>query len=280
MTWHELTFTASHVLTASDMNRVQANFTALGAGAAGAPPIAVNSLTVSGVASVATLNVSSEALVGGGTLQFKDERGVANGYASLDAAATVPSSQGGVPTGALMPYAGTSAPPGWLLCDGTTLGKSGSGADHEGAAYEPLFDMLKAMAPNAGTESFDGGDTVQLPDLRGRTPIGLDTLGGSDAGRVTGASVPNRSSDDWDETLGGTAGEDLHTLTAAEMPSHSHPPPGGVSRFWGHNFGAANTAGGGTRTINQHFGATGAAGGGGAHNTLPPALALAWIVKT
>lgn len=37
MGWHDLTFTASHVLTASDMNRLQGNFAALAGQAAGAP---------------------------------------------------------------------------------------------------------------------------------------------------------------------------------------------------------------------------------------------------
>ena len=55
MSWTDLTFTGSHILTASDMSRHQGNFSAMAAGEAGAPPIAVNSLMATGVASIDTL---------------------------------------------------------------------------------------------------------------------------------------------------------------------------------------------------------------------------------
>ena len=35
MSWTDLTFTSSHILTASDMNGLQDNFSAMAAGAAG-----------------------------------------------------------------------------------------------------------------------------------------------------------------------------------------------------------------------------------------------------
>ena len=59
MSWTDLTFTSSHILTASDMNGLQDNFSAMAAGAVGVPPIAVNSLMASGVASIDTLYVNS-----------------------------------------------------------------------------------------------------------------------------------------------------------------------------------------------------------------------------
>ena len=152
MTWNALTFTSSHILTASDMNRIQDNFTALAQGHSGAPAIGVNSFMVTGVASVATLNISSEALIGGSQIQFKNEKAQADGYAGLDADGRVPTGQAGVPTGAVLPYVATTAPTGWLLCDGDTIGDVASGADHEDAGYEDLFNLLKDMTPNAGTE--------------------------------------------------------------------------------------------------------------------------------
>lgn len=53
--------------------------------------------------------------------------------------------------------------------------------------------------------------TFNLPDLRGRLPVGVDNMSGSDAGRL---SSPN--------ALGGTTGFETHTLLEAELAQHSH----------------------------------------------------------
>lgn len=85
----------------------------------------------------------------------------------------------------------TFRPRNWVLCDGALMTVAGNSA---------LFSLL-------GT--FYGGDgrtTFGLPDLRGRGAMG--------PGRH-----PN-SLFDW--RLGQTAGEEFHTMTAAEMPSHTH----------------------------------------------------------
>ena len=274
MTWNALTFTSSHILTASDMNRIQDNFTALAQGHSGAPAIGVNSFMVTGVASVATLNISSEALIGGSQIQFKNEKAQADGYAGLDADGRVPTSQAGVPTGAVLPYVATTAPTGWLLCDGDTIGAVASGADHEDAGYEDLFNLLKDMTPNAGTEVWANGDTVKLPDLRGRVVIALDDLGGTSAARIAGASIPNRSSDTWDETLGGSAGDDPHTLTESELASHRHTRLGCPNQ----TAGSAWVGKGGTGF--NHTRQTNYTGGDGSHNNMQPSMALGYIIKT
>ena len=59
MAWTDLSFPSGSKLTSTKMTEVQSNFAALAAGEAGAPPLAVNSLMWSGVASGAFLNVSS-----------------------------------------------------------------------------------------------------------------------------------------------------------------------------------------------------------------------------
>ena len=273
MTWNALTFTSSHILTASDMNRMQDNFTALAQGQSGAPAIGVNSFMVTGVSSVATLNISSEALVGGSEIQFKNEKAQANGYAGLDGDGMVPTGQAGVPTGAVLPYVATSAPSGWLLCDGSTIGDVSSGADHEDVSYEDLFNLCKSLDGNTGTEVWASGDTVKLPDLRGRVVLALDDLGGTSAARIAGASIPNRSSDTWDETLGGSAGDDLHTLTEAEMPSHRH-------NVWGNIQAASGSARRSLVLGSGNNGLTDFTGGDGAHNNMPPTFALGYIIKT
>jgi microcystin-dependent protein len=101
------------------------------------------------------------------------------------------------PTGALTAFAGSEAPTGWLLCYGQAVSRS---------TYAALYSVI-------GTTygSGDGSTTFNIPDLRGRAPVALDNMGGSDAGRL---SVSN--------TLGGTGGEEKHLLIVSEMPSHTH----------------------------------------------------------
>ncbi len=91
-----------------------------------------------------------------------------------------------VATGGIIAYGGTSAPSGYLMCDGALVSRT---------TYAALFTAI-------GT-AFGAGDSVTtfgLPDLRQRFPLGKATSG-------TGI------------TLGGTGGLIDHTHTG---PSHTH----------------------------------------------------------
>lgn len=86
--------------------------------------------------------------------------------------------QGGVefpgmlmPIGSIVAYAGSSAPTGWVLCDGTAISRT---------TYATLF---AAISTNFGVG--DGSSTFNVPDLRGRVIVGKDDMGGSAANRVT-----------------------------------------------------------------------------------------------
>jgi microcystin-dependent protein len=76
----------------------------------------------------------------------------------------------GVPAGTIVAFAGATAPPGWLLCDGSAVSR---------AMYASLFAAI-ATTYGAG----DGSTTFNLPDLRGRTAVGRDDLGGVAANRI------------------------------------------------------------------------------------------------
>lgn len=184
---------------------------------------------------------------------------------------------GGAPTGAVMPYLFTTPPSGWLLLDGGTIGDAGSGADRESADYQALFEglwdsMADSEAPVTGgrgasaNADWTAGKVIALPDARGRAVFGLDDMRSPAAGRVTAAG----SGIDGD-TLGASGGDETHTLTSTEMPSHTHAV--GISGSSGGSYANYSTTG------NTGSLTTTSAGGNGAHNNMPPALMLNFIVK-
>lgn len=77
-------------------------------------------------------------------------------------------------TGTVLPFAGSSAPTGWLLCDGSAVSRS---------SYPNLFAKI-GTTYGAG----DGTTTFNLPDTRGEFIRGLDAGRGIDAGRVLGSA--------------------------------------------------------------------------------------------
>ena len=162
----------------------------------------------------------------------------------------------GVPSGSVMPYAGSSAPTDWLLCSGAAVSRT---------TYAALFAVV-------GTTygSGDGSTTFNLPDLRGRAVAGVDNMGGSAANRLTsgGSGITGT-------TLGAAGGAQTFTLSTNEMPSHNHSyyayPSGGSSAFpyWVTN----------TQNSPQTF-TTSSQGGGGASNVTQPTMVLNYIIKT
>jgi microcystin-dependent protein len=167
-----------------------------------------------------------------------------------------------VPPGTILAYAGTTAPPGFLLCDGAAVSRT---------TYAALFDAVQ-IAYGTG----DGVVTFNLPDLRGRVVVGVGQ----------GAGLTAR-------TLAQRLGEEAHVLTVAELASHQHGGTTGPMSLAGPAFmeySGTGTAGRGFAYINTagvvsdvnthtHAFTTAATGSGAAHNTMPPAVALNYIIK-
>lgn len=118
------------------------------------------------------------------------------------------------PTGTVLPFAGTVAPSGWLMCDGAKLQRAGEAA---------LFAVIgTAYNLNNGTES---GTEFRLPDLRGRSQVGTDDMGSGAAGRLTTSA----------KIRGASGGAEFHTLSAAEtaLKGHDHSISGAThSHGW------------------------------------------------
>lgn len=182
-----------------------------------------------------------------------------------------------IPAGTLIDFAGTSAPQGFLNCDGSAVSRT---------TYAGLFSAI-GTAWGAG----DGSTTFNLPDLRRKTTIGS---GG------TAVSGPAN-------TVGSTGGEETHTLTAGELASHNHTVTdnGHVHSDSGHTHAqnastvlniassGAQTGGSfniGTGNVNTQVGfaniqssTTGISinnsGGGGAHNNMQPSGVVLKCIK-
>jgi microcystin-dependent protein len=105
--------------------------------------------------------------------------------------------------GTILPYGGSSAPSGFLLCFGQAVSRS------------TYADLFAAIGTTFGAG--DGSTTFNVPDLRGRIPAGQDDMGGTPANRLTDQPGGVDGS-----ILGASGGDEVHTLTTAEMPSHTH----------------------------------------------------------
>jgi len=103
-----------------------------------------------------------------------------------------------------------------------------------------------------------------LPDRRGLSPLGNDSMGGVAANRVTAAAA---------DTLLSTGGAETHTLSSGELAVHSHNIPLFNA---GHSAGAAGVLGNSTSNVT---GGTASAGGGSAHANMSPYTTVNYIIK-
>jgi microcystin-dependent protein len=96
------------------------------------------------------------------------------------------------PAGVITQYGGTTAPTGWLLCQGQAISRVN-------ALYTRLFT---AIGTNYGIG--DGSTTFNVPNLQGRIPVGKDA-----------------TQSEFD-ALAETGGSKTSTLSTANLPSHQH----------------------------------------------------------
>ena len=139
-----------------------------------------------------------------------------------------------VPVGSVFPYAGSSAPSQYLLCDGSEVSQT---------TYSALFSAI-GTAYNLGDEQ---AGNFRIPDLRGRVPVGKDNMGGTAASRMTSAGSGIDGT-----ALGSAGGSQTHTLSAAQsgLPAHSVNADGGHT----HSVGLAggHSHGGSTSGVGDH----------------------------
>jgi microcystin-dependent protein len=107
-----------------------------------------------------------------------------------------------VPIGMISPFAGNTAPNGWLICDGQEISRT---------TYAGLFAVIGLTYGSTSSTTF------KVPDMRGRLPLAVNAT----------------------YSLGNTGGSETTTLSAANLPPHTH---GGTTQGGGsHNHGGSIT---------------------------------------
>jgi microcystin-dependent protein len=182
----------------------------------------------------------------------------------------------GTPIGGITQYAGSTSPSAnWSICDGTAVSRS---------VYATLFARI-GTTYGVG----DNSTTFNLPNLKGRVPVGLD------------------STQTEFDALGETGGANTVTLTSAQsgVPAHSHantltdPTHSHIAQSFLNDTGSganalqrANVASGDISfnsaglTTSESTGVTitnvnnTAANAASAHNNLQPYIVLNYIIKT
>lgn len=148
-----------------------------------------------------------------------------------------------VPAGAIFPYAGSTAPSGYLLANGALVSRT---------TYASLFAAI-GTTYGAG----DGSTTFAIPNLQGRFPLGKSAT----------------------RALAVSGGAETHTLTVDQIPAHTHPTytrttTGDVKL----NHDSSDEGDRGVYSSKDD--ATGSTGGGDAFSTMPPFLTVNYLIKT
>jgi microcystin-dependent protein len=245
----------------------------------------------------------------GGTLLFDDD-GIANpAPATSGGGGTVPDSQL-FKTGDPKWSFDTGPIPGFVRLNARTIGSAGSGAtERANADTEDLYVWLWSRLDNTicpvsggrgatGAADFAAGKTMQLPDCRGGAPFGVDDMGNSAAGRLTGVTFTAGD----ETTPGSSGGTSLVTLTNSQIPrnipntassssSTTTQPPSGFGVMIGQGGSALVGAGpGSTPAATGNVGSLASStttttsvtinpSGGGSHNNMPPFFLVNWFIK-
>lgn len=131
-----------------------------------------------------------------------------------------------IPIGGITMWGGSSAPDGWLICNGAQVSRT---------TYQTLFTII-GTTYGVG----DGSTTFNLPDLQQRFPLGKAAAG-------TGS------------TLGATGGTIDHTHSVPAISAHSHTFSASptTSSDGSHDHGGSTGSGG----SHNHTGSTSSDGG-------------------
>jgi microcystin-dependent protein len=132
----------------------------------------------------------------------------------------------GIPIGGILPFAGTTIPFGFLLCDGSEVLI---------AKYPELYQTI-GITYN-GAAPLIGFDTFRIPDLRARFPLGRDNMDNGGQIATPGGAIVDAGGGNVDrisgiepDTLGGSGGAGQYTLSTSNLPEHEHDLQGSTNQ--------------------------------------------------
>lgn len=169
------------------------------------------------------------------------------------------------PIGTVNQYAGSTAPLGWLICDGSAISRT---------TYSDLFAIISTTYGSG-----DGSTTFNIPNLQNRLPIGkgsgnfatLNTTGGSDTTALTlaSANIPSHSHFLFNhQNYKGTNSTLTNTQYVVDITTFGNDPNNP------YNYAAQGV------TTAANVGLTSSTGSGTAFNAMPPYIVLNYIIYT
>lgn len=190
---------------------------------------------------------------------------------------------------------------GWIISNGTSIGNAGSGATQFASitaafAYAYLWNNFSnTQCPVIGgrgataAADFAAGKPIGTYNMQGIGVIGVDGMGGTPTGLLTGVPVVSGSV----TQAGSIIGENLHSLIAAENGPHSHTITDtghlhATTNVSNNNIGSGGYSGTGNlaavnTATNTGTSVTGISinsqGSGTAHNTVQRSAGVYWFMK-
>jgi microcystin-dependent protein len=166
----------------------------------------------------------------------------------------------GAPTGGLIMWGTSTAPSGWLLCDGTAVNRT---------TYAALFAVISTTF-GVG----DGSTTFNLPNYTNRMPYG--TTVGATGGTADAIVVSHSHS-----FTGSALGNHDHTMLFHQSSKSGNATPYMLSNpTLGENFQGDLTLTTSSSSAGTPSGSISTTGSSGTNQNLPPYLGINFIIKT
>lgn len=184
------------------------------------------------------------------------------------------------PTGTVLPFAGTTAPEGWVLCDSGEYLKTSS-------TYAKLFAVVGTAFGETNGSGGAGTSHFRVPDMRGVFPRGSGTNGTANYGGVTGhtpaggALAAKGGQKTAKNGLSSTSSAPVFTGgaitggSAANAGTHQHTVGYGANIFGGASTNPTFGGGGSDPSTSAHNGHTHTVSGTSAGSNAAPSITVA-----